>query len=1692
VAEWDGLTPVGFRLTGEDDGTAAKQAATIEKLAKEMFEASKGAISLERATEIVTESQKKNTAATELSAKERRKYTDAARAAVKAMEEESVVLKTLNRDQAAHAASQPIQGQIRGWKQLSDSARDYFQLVANQAGFKIGQAGHVKFDDIDQMTRAISKFHSVEKQMATESVALHRKTAAEEKASASVAEKALNDRAAAGQRAIKARESEALAALNAQRRTDAALVASGKAAMAQRQADAIKALNVQKQLGAAMASDVSKQMNAQRQLGASMARDIDVEIKKRQQLQAQRARDAAAAVADAQKMAAAQEAAALQYVNAWKGPISRLTSMVNIVKLAFIGLSSSIALREIVKYGIEYNRIINTLSAGTGDIHKASIEFEFLKSVSRDLRVDLFAAADEYSKFVAAVKGTPIAGQQARDIFVALSKTTLVLGLSADRTQRAFLALQQMASQTYVTAENLRQQFAEHVPGAMIIAARAMGMTNDQFYKALYQGKILATDLLPKLAKALEQIYGPQAAAASQSMIGSVNQLKTEYELLMASISEGQAGGLIQGFMGSIAEFLKGLNESKAKLDELVRHVIAFGEAWLAAWAFEKIYAGLAKVLVAVKAISAVEAASMLGPLGAAGGIAIGAAMFERGNQDLVAKQYDDSIRSLTQGYQEFLGAAKGISDWSQAHKGEILPASTQLSQLEPIAKKAAAAVDSARQAIADMDSFATKLSPGERVGALYEKFSEKEKASFDMEFFGGNQPTKEQKSLTLDALKSNLTAILEDSSKWKKDLDVWVAALRISDYLTKDMGDNLAKAFDPKFKETLEALLAKLRVAKERVEKKEDPFQIYSAEYLNSAKNLAAQQFDKENFGSKFTAAQLATLRQITIEIAEQGVLGDRVADTRKRQLEFDTQDAAVWKKVNDDMLAGQATLDKIGSDIDELLANSSRDPLGAAFAAGEKAQNAYLMKLEEIKAANPLIAEQSIEAYKSMAAEIGAATEKLELMRLAKKHFDESTGGRMIEIWNEGLRDMQNTFSGFLQGIFTQGGNIWKRLMDQLKQMFIKMVADMVATWATGELAKTALTARAAAERAALESASSGGDYNAQGAAGMKAYFNTFKKLFSRGGSGSGASAGSMAGATGGAFGASGVAGAGAGSASAAGTGVGTITGTVGGGTGGAAAGGAGWASTAAMFLVPALMAAVVIWGRKNAKAKTFGSQSTVGLGDDGVLGALGGGKSAAAGNAVLSLLKNLSTAAGSFITGMDDVTVQVRNDGKRIQVKFKDQVYGDFMNMNDAVIFAAKKAFDSAKFGSAVDPLFKSMVKNWQGVDVEKLNQAAQLTKQILDGASGLSDLGIAIRDAIPSVHSMTQQLLDLGVSANDAAMLTEKFAGTTFLGLYRQITGKQETPAEELKRRKAEATLFNAQVAMYRLELMARKAYLTGQVEAAKAEIDLNKAKLGGQVAYLRGSAKVAEGELKLDKAKFEGDRAELLAQIALWEAELKIIDEVTDMLKDLNIDVDSLKIGDAGKNIGKAAGTLNSAADRWKTGVDNFINAIHEARLDESTSPLTERERLSTQVSDFLKLLSQAKGGNLTALDALPDSYKALLGSAKTFSAGGTGLGFLGIGGDTFKQFFNALESMSIDFIKSPRPKRIYEKNVVFDERLNKTEEESLKEKKKHRQENREQLGKIIMATQETAERTDDVAVAINRLARTAEQQWGAA
>jgi len=136
-----------------------------------------------------------------------------------------------------------------------------------------------------------------------------------------------------------------------------------------------------------------------------------------------------------------------------------------------------------------------------------------------------------------------------------------IMGASSEKTERVLTALTQVMGKGKLQAEEYRGQIGEASPIAMQAFVKASGLTRAEFEKQMAAGKVLAEDILPKYADALQEMLGDTKPAATATR--SFQRVKNAIFELSSSFGS-KLSPEIAKILDGLADLLK---ESKPLVD---------------------------------------------------------------------------------------------------------------------------------------------------------------------------------------------------------------------------------------------------------------------------------------------------------------------------------------------------------------------------------------------------------------------------------------------------------------------------------------------------------------------------------------------------------------------------------------------------------------------------------------------------------------------------------------------------------------------------------------------------------------------------------------------------------------------------------------------------------------------------------------------------------------------------------------------------------------------------------------------------------------------------------------------------------------------------------------------------------------------------------------------------------------------
>lgn len=230
------------------------------------------------------------------------------------------------------------------------------------------------------------------------------------------------------------------------------------------------------------------------------------------------------------------------------------------VTLGAVGFGRFISgLNDIEKQMASFRSIVDV---SMKDVGGSSASLDVLRATAEKLGLPLRELVDTYPKFATAIRLSGQSGAEANQIFKDLSVGLAGVGADAIKTQRVFKAVEQMFNKGTVTAEELKQQLGDAIPGAVQLFARSMGISTAELSKMMEAGQVASSNV-GKFASLLAQEMGPAAEAMAKTWVGASNRMANAWAELQMSVS-GSFFDAITPSVGNLAKAVQDFVSSGA------------------------------------------------------------------------------------------------------------------------------------------------------------------------------------------------------------------------------------------------------------------------------------------------------------------------------------------------------------------------------------------------------------------------------------------------------------------------------------------------------------------------------------------------------------------------------------------------------------------------------------------------------------------------------------------------------------------------------------------------------------------------------------------------------------------------------------------------------------------------------------------------------------------------------------------------------------------------------------------------------------------------------------------------------------------------------------------------------------------------------------------------------------------------
>jgi len=207
-----------------------------------------------------------------------------------------------------------------------------------------------------------------------------------------------------------------------------------------------------------------------------------------------------------------------------------------------------------------------------GDTQKFNQAQKFLADTSTKLAIPQDVITRQFTSLTASVVGAGQSVSDAEKVFQAIAAGIRGTGGNLEDMKAAMRATSQVFSKGKVSAEELRQQLGERLPGAFTLFADSMNKTPKELDKALEQGKVTLDDFM-KFAAKLFDTYGENAEILAQGPEAAGDRLKTEMSVLKDNVGKllRPIGAEFQSTFSNIVKSINPAIEALVKFQNKLR-----------------------------------------------------------------------------------------------------------------------------------------------------------------------------------------------------------------------------------------------------------------------------------------------------------------------------------------------------------------------------------------------------------------------------------------------------------------------------------------------------------------------------------------------------------------------------------------------------------------------------------------------------------------------------------------------------------------------------------------------------------------------------------------------------------------------------------------------------------------------------------------------------------------------------------------------------------------------------------------------------------------------------------------------------------------------------------------------------------------------------------------------------------------
>ena len=243
--------------------------------------------------------------------------------------------------------------------------------------------------------------------------------------------------------------------------------------------------------------------------------------------------------------------------------ITKTTNWLSKGLTRFIGAYFGI---QTVKSIVNTYRNLDLIRRSIEGLTQSTQDWEYVQKEAFRTATDIETVAKGYRNFYSAATMAGMDKNSVQTMYSSILEAGRAVGATQPQIQGALLALEQMFSKGKVSMEELRRQLGNALPGAFEVAAKAMGVTTEQFNEMIKKG-IQAKELVPKFTEEYRKTFEKSFPEAIKSLDAALVNLDNSWKLFQYNILYGETGKKFAESLVKISKFLQSKDALKLAED---------------------------------------------------------------------------------------------------------------------------------------------------------------------------------------------------------------------------------------------------------------------------------------------------------------------------------------------------------------------------------------------------------------------------------------------------------------------------------------------------------------------------------------------------------------------------------------------------------------------------------------------------------------------------------------------------------------------------------------------------------------------------------------------------------------------------------------------------------------------------------------------------------------------------------------------------------------------------------------------------------------------------------------------------------------------------------------------------------------------------------------------------------------------